>query len=547
MCKNLKIGAKLGLGFGLTLLMLVVISVTSLTRISALNDNTAKVTHHLWPCIVLLQTGLAGVNEIALASRNMVLAPNPERAQQAKADMLAGRAAIAKAWEELQPRLTVPEATEMMQSILASRNRFIALQDELIGLVESGNQQAAVSLVNGNYQVVAEEYRKQVNDMVAIAGNLTTAAGERAASAAATTKSLIIGMSIVAFLLSALVAYAVTRTITRPVLSALGVANAIAEGDLSAKIEVTSRDEVGQLMAALQAMTAKLAQIIGDVRGAADNLSNASGQVSATAQSLSQSSSEQAASVEETTSSMEQMTASIAQNTDNAKLTDGMASKAAKEAEEGGGAVGQTVEAMKSIADKIGIIDDIAYQTNLLALNAAIEAARAGEHGKGFAVVAAEVRKLAERSQVAAQEIGNVAKDSVKLAERAGTLLTEIVPSIRKTSDLVQEIAAASQEQTAGVGQINAAMGQLNQATQQNASASEELAATAEEMNGQALQLQDLMKFFHLERNPGQTKTVLARAPAAGRNGNAAADDGLSRRPPFGPALQTAAADFERF
>jgi methyl-accepting chemotaxis protein len=177
-----------------------------------------------------------------------------------------------------------------------------------------------------------------------------------------------------------------------------------------------------------------------------------------------------------------------------------MASKAAKEAGEGGDAVGKTVEAMKSIADKIGIIDDIAYQTNLLALNAAIEAARAGEHGKGFAVVAAEVRKLAERSQVAAQEIGQLAGSSVKMAEHAGNLLTEIVPSIQKTSDLVQEIASASEEQSTGVGQINSAMGQLNKATQQNASASEELAATAEELGGQAGQLQQLMEFFSVDQ-----------------------------------------------
>ena len=195
----------------------------------------------------------------------------------------------------------------------------------------------------------------------------------------------------------------VTRSIVRPVGEALTAANALAAGDLTINIDTSGKDEVGQLMGAMQTMVARLAQIIGEVRGAADNLSDASGQVSATAQSLSQSSSEQAASVEETTSSMEQMTASIAQNTDNAKITDGMATKAAREAEEGGTAVGRTVEAMKSIADKIGIIDDIAYQTNLLALNAAIEAARAGEHGKGFAVVAAEVRKLAERSQVAAR------------------------------------------------------------------------------------------------------------------------------------------------
>ena len=233
--------------------------------------------------------------------------------------------------------------------------------------------------------------------------------------------------------------------------------------------------------------------------------------------------------------------ASISQNTENAKVTDGMAAKAAKEAAEGGEAVNSTVVAMKQIADKIGIIDDIAYQTNLLALNAAIVAARAGEHGKGFAVVAAEVRKLAERSQVAAQEIGELAGSSVKMAEKAGKLLDEMVPSIKKTSDLVQEIAAASQEQTAGVGQINGAMGQLNQATQQNASASEELAATAEEMGGQAGQLQDLMSFFRLDGNARSTDE-----PAAPRTRGSA-----GHRPGAKPIAAAAASvggqDFERF
>jgi len=301
-----------------------------------------------------------------------------------------------------------------------------------------------------------------------------------------------------AMVLLLIFAYLITRSITTPIGHAVVVSQRLAEGDLTVKIESDSKDEVGMLMQAMQNMIGKLTQIIGEVRTAADNLTNAAGQVSATAQSLSQSSSEQAASVEETTSSMEQMSASITQNTENAKVTDGMASKAAKEAAEGGEAVTKTVDDMKSIASKIGIIDDIAYQTNLLALNAAIEAARAGDHGKGFAVVAAEVRKLAERSQIAAQEIGNLATSSVKQAERAGTLLTEMVPTIRKTSDLVQGIASASSEQSSGVGQINSAMGQLNQATQQNASASEELAATAEELGSQAEQLQQTMTFFKL-------------------------------------------------
>jgi methyl-accepting chemotaxis protein len=271
---------------------------------------------------------------------------------------------------------------------------------------------------------------------------------------------------------------------------------ALSEGDLTQTIDKDYEGSFGEMKVYANDTVLKLSMIITSVTGAANALASASEQVSTTAQSLSQAASEQAAGVEETSASMEQITASIAQNTDNAKVTDSMASKAAGEATEGGEAVKDTVGAMKQIAQKISIIDDIAYQTNLLALNAAIEAARAGEHGKGFAVVAAEVRKLAERSQVAAQEISTVATSSVEAAERAGNLLDQIVPSIKKTSDLVQEISAASQEQSIGVGQINSAVTQLSQTTQQNATSSEELAATAEEMSGQAEQLQQTMSFF---------------------------------------------------
>ena len=281
-----------------------------------------------------------------------------------------------------------------------------------------------------------------------------------------------------------------------PVSEAIEVLTLVEQGDLTHCVAGNYQGDLEDFKVTVNNTIAKLAQTIAEVVSAAGQLGNASEQISATSQSLSQASSEQAASVEETSASIEQMAANISQISENAKITDGMAGKANREASEGGVAVEQTVAAMKNIAAKIGIIDDIAYQTNMLALNAAIEAARAGDHGKGFAVVAAEVRKLAERSQIAAQEIGQLAESSVNTAESAGELLDAIVPSIAKTSDLVQEIAAASQEQSAGVSQINTAMNQMSQITQQNASASEQLAATAEEMTGQAEQLQNLMSFF---------------------------------------------------
>ncbi|WP_370263162.1 methyl-accepting chemotaxis protein [Limnobacter sp.] len=312
----------------------------------------------------------------------------------------------------------------------------------------------------------------------------------------------------------------------------------IATGDMTVEIPLRKGD-TSSLLYHMRQMTQRLAEVVSEVRNSCDSLATASGQISSTSQSLSSATSQQAASVEETTASIEQISSSITQNSDNSRVTADISTKAAKDAEEGGKAVAGTVEAMRSIADKVMIIDDIAYQTNLLALNAAIEAARAGEHGKGFAVVATEVRKLAERSQEAAQEIGKLAERSVDVAERAGGLLNQIVPDIKRTSDLVQEITAASDEQKMAGQQINNAMTQLSQITQQNASASEELAATAEEMNDHATQLQHLVSFF--KTHAGNTSQGAANKRRAAAHSMAATRSGAR------PALAVVDKDFAEF
>jgi methyl-accepting chemotaxis protein len=312
-------------------------------------------------------------------------------------------------------------------------------------------------------------------------------------------------MNISMILLSLVVATIIGFLITRSLLMQLGgepnytaqIIAQVANGDLAARAQLSTKDQ-GSILFAINQMIFKLSSIITEVRSSADSLSAASEEVSATAQSLSQSATEQAASVEETSASMEEISASINQNNDNAKVTDSMATKSAKEASQSGEAVNNTVAAMQKIAERISVIDDIAYQTNLLALNAAIEAGRAGEHGRGFAVVASEVRKLAGRSQTAAKEIGELANSSVKQAVDAGNLLNAMVPSIRKTADLVQEISAASNEQSMGANQITIAISQISIVTQQNSTAAEELYSTAEELSHQAAQLQEMMEFFKL-------------------------------------------------
>ena len=502
MFKNLKIGLRLGLAFAVLVLFLLVTYYVGVTRLSSINDLMSEINGTNIPETELAHTMLTALENERVELRNVILIADNDKLAKSKAKFEADRQQFDAAQNSLDKMFGDSTTTTDTEKQLAAKVKeikpaFTALQDKVValGMVNKNAEATAILLSDLNTQT-ASALMQTLEELSAFENKVNKDTGDSAAALYKSAFRMLTGAMASAILLAIAAAFFVTRSITRPINAALAVADRLAAGDLTAAIESTSKDEVGLLLHAMSIMVGKLSGVIGSVRSATDNLSSASEEVSATAQSLSQGATEQSSSVEEISASVEQMTASIAQNTENAKVTNQMATKAAIEAAEGGEAVGKTVDAMKQIAKKISIIDDIAYQTNLLALNAAIEAARAGEHGKGFAVVAAEVRKLAERSQVAAQEIGEVASSSVQLAEKAGTLLQTMVPSIKKTADLVEEIAAASQEQSSGVAQINSAMNQLSQLTQQNASSSEELAATSEEMSGQAQQLQETMGFF---------------------------------------------------
>ena len=490
---------------------------------------------------------------------------------------------------EFEKTIHAEDVRREFQNLRKAKNNYEPIKEKVIALALSGHKDEAMKLLLGEGVAAAKGIGDSIQEMI----NFKTAqAKERAdqnkATAASATR-MSIAFAVAGMTAALIIGFFLSQIICKPIKSLADAAEKIAIGDTNVHVESNTKDEIGilllsfakmvtamnevtsiaseiaagnlmvkvdersehdKLMQALSKMVSGLTETVGNIRSVANQVMSGSEELSASAEELSQGTSEQSSAVEEVSASMEEMAANIKQNSDNARQTEKMAIKAAEDGKAGGEAVAETVAAMKEIASKISIIEEIARQTNLLALNAAIEAARAGEHGKGFAVVASEVRKLAERSQEAAGEINELAKSSVGVAEKAGSMLAKIVPDIQKTADLVQEINAASNEQTSGADQINRAVQQLDQVIQQNASASEETASTSEELLGQAEQLISTISFFKtgndalsavtrrdLARGVKKVKTPSVRVAHAGQVAHAKAASGHDEQKSKGIAL----------
>ena len=498
MLKNMSIGKRLAIGFGLIVLLLVTMGLSGYWGLEAMTRETLKVLNGDAKIVTLAARAKATTLELRRFEKDTFL--NIEESQV--------RNQYAAKWDGQRQKLRdVMGELEKFQLSTDDKSSVRSMREDL-DAYESGYTKVLSMIQEGKLHTPQEcnakisEYKDSIHRMEDLATELTNRHSEvlvpTVTEIAKSTTTTLVVFSVLAVIASILITVVISGGITKPIQQLVEVVENISAGDLTKSIAADRGDEIGRLLGAMAKMTGKLNEMIGEVRMGAGSVSTAASQVASSASSVSQGTSEQAAAVEQVTSSMEEMNASISQNAENSRKMEQMASKGAQDAGQSGKAVQEAVVAMKLIAEKIAVIEEIAYQTNMLALNAAIEAARAGEHGRGFAVVAGEVRNLAERCRTAAQEIGGLATANVQIAERSGGLLAELVPSIQKTADLVQEVASTSREQAAGVNQINGAISQVGLVTQRNAAGAEELSSTAEELASQAEALQDMISFFRV-------------------------------------------------
>jgi methyl-accepting chemotaxis protein len=522
---DLKIGTRLGIGFGAICLALVLTVGQSVASLSRVNDASDTIVDKRIPRLDETSRLLAEVNDIAIALRNSMLSEDPaDRAKQVE-EILSSRKEAETILATLDKVLESEKGRALLRQLQDLNARYSKLQDELLRLVNANDAEGARAYLK-TVRPVLVEYKKAIADQMQVQKDLASADSDQATVTYVFSRRLILALGLLSLLGAGALAWWMTASIVRPMRRALAVADAVAAGDLTTQVEVTSKCEVGQLLGALKTMNDNLVKTVSTVRSGTEAIGTASSEVAAGNQDLSSRTEQQASSLEETASSMEELTSTVKQNADNARQANTLADAASGVAARGGKVIHEVVSTMEQIheasgkiADIISVIDGIAFQTNILALNAAVEAARAGEQGRGFAVVAGEVRSLAQRSAAAAKEIKTLIDDSSekvdtgsRLVKEAGSTMGDIVDSVRRVTDILNEISSASQEQTAGIEQINEAITQMDAVTQQNAALVEQAAAASQSMQDQAARLSAAVAVFKLEHGAA---AAFAAAPAS--------------------------------
>ena len=513
---NMKIGTRLGVGFGLVLLLMVTLIMVGVTRLSSIGEITSKLIEKDWVKAEAASTINATTRANARRSMELLITTNPTDIAKIHARIEVNKKTISVALDVLDKLVYLPEAKILLAKVKENRSRYVTSFSKVAQLVKDDQRDAATNTMLTETLPILDELQESISNLSKFQNNIVNISGAEAQRTISAAQTLIIGLGLAAILIGFVSAWLITRSITAPINAAVKIAQTVAAGDLTSRIDVTSKDEAGHLMQALKDMNDSLVRIVGEVRVGTDTIATASSQIAAGNMDLSSRTEEQASALEETASSMEELTSTVQQNAENARQANQLALSASDVALKGGAVVSQVVDTMgaintsaKKIGDIIGVIDGIAFQTNILALNAAVEAARAGEQGRGFAVVATEVRSLAQRSAAAAKEIKTLVGESVesvdigaRLVDQAGSTMQEIVASVRRVTDIMGEITSASHEQTSGIEQINQAITQMDEVTQQNAALVEEAAAAAAALQDQASNLVDMVSVFKLHGGP---------------------------------------------